>query len=58
MLRFDFPGYGGQNLQAISWDDWFRTFDERELVFLFQEHQRAGNERNVFHLDSPDRGHD
>jgi hypothetical protein len=58
VLRFDFPGYGGQSLHAISWDDWFRTFDERDLVFLFQEHQKAGNDSNFFHLDSPDREHD
>lgn len=58
VLRFDFPGYGGESLRAISWDDWFRTFDERDLVFLFQEHQQAGNQSNFFHLDSPDREHD
>lgn len=58
VLRFNFPGYGGQSLQAISWDDWFKTFDERDLVFLFQEHQRAGNQSNFFHMDSPEREHD
>lgn len=58
VLRFDFPGYGGENLRAISWDDWFRTFDERDLVFLFQGHQRAGNQSNFFHLDGPDRERD
>lgn len=58
VLRFDFPGYGGESLRAISWDARFRTFDERDLVFLFQEHQQAGNQSNFFHLDSPDREHD
>lgn len=58
VLRFNFPGYGGESLQPLSWDDWFKTFDDRELVFLFQEHQKAGNESNFFHLDSPQREHD
>lgn len=58
VLRFDFPGYGGQDLQHISWDDWFKTFDERHLVFIYQEHKRDGSESNFFHMDSPDREHD
>lgn len=55
VLRFNFPGYGGQNLQQIAWDAWFKPFDARDLVFVFQEHQKAGNQSNFFHLDSPDR---
>jgi hypothetical protein len=51
VLRFNFPGYGGDRLEAISWDQFFKTFDERELIFLFQEHMKAGNQSNFFHLD-------
>lgn len=58
VLRFNFPGYGGDSLQEITWDEWFKPFDERQLVFLFQEHQKSGNQSNFFHLDSPDREHD
>ncbi|HEX6793487.1 MAG TPA: hemerythrin domain-containing protein [Casimicrobiaceae bacterium] len=54
VLRFDFPGYD-RELQAISWDAWLRTFDERDLVFLYQEHMKAGNQSNFFRLDSPHR---
>jgi hemerythrin superfamily protein len=54
VLRFDFPGYE-RELQAVSWDAWLRTFDERELVFLYQEHMKAGNQSNFFRLDSPHR---
>jgi hypothetical protein len=25
VLTFDFPGYGGERLRHISWDEWFRT---------------------------------
>ncbi len=55
VLRFNFPGYGGQSLRQISWDAWFKPFDARDLVFVFQQHQKAGNQSNFFHLDSPDR---
>ena len=55
VLTFDFPGYGGERLQHVSWDEWFRTFDERGLVFVFQEHLKAGRQSNHFILDSPER---
>jgi hypothetical protein len=55
VLTFDFPGYGGERLRHISWDQWFRTFDERTLVFLFQEHLKNGRPSNHFNLDSPER---
>ena len=54
VLRFDFPGYD-RELQVISWDAWLRTFAERDLVFLYQEHMKAGNRSNFFRLDSPHR---
>lgn len=54
VLRFDFPGYD-RDLQAISWDAWLRTFEDRDLVFLYQEHMKAGNQSNFFRLDSPHR---
>ncbi len=55
VLRFVSHGYGGDKLQSISWDDWFKTFDERNLMFVFQEHQKAGNLSNFFRLDNPER---
>ena len=58
VLRFNFPGYGGQSLQPIGWDEWFRSFDERDLVFVYQEHQSSGNMSNFFQLDSPHREHE
>jgi hemerythrin superfamily protein len=54
VLRFDFPGYD-RELQAISWDAWLRSFEDRDLVFLYQEHMKAGNQSNFFRLDSPHR---
>lgn len=58
VLRFDFPGYGGRTLEHVRWEEWFRTFDERNLVFVFQEHMRAGNMSNFFKMDSPFREHE
>lgn len=36
LLRVDF-GEPDSNLQEIPWDEFFRTFDERNLEFLYQE---------------------
>ncbi len=38
MIRLDFPGYSGaDSLEAISWDDWFEKFDERNLALIVQD---------------------
>ncbi len=54
-LRLNFAGYGGRDLEEIDWEHWFATFDERELVFVFQEHKSDGAQSNFFQLDNPDR---
>lgn len=58
VLRFNFPNYGGQDLKEISWEDWFRTFDERQLTFIYQEHLKNGRLSNFFKMDSPFREHE
>jgi len=55
VLRFDFPGYGGGDLREISWDEWFTTFEERELNFIYQEHRKDGSPSNFFRLEGPER---
>ncbi len=38
LLRIDYPGFGGdERLEEMEWEDFFDTFDEQGLVFLFQE---------------------
>ena len=54
-LRLDFPDYTGERLKHISWDDWFRIFNDRGLVFIFQERLRNGRPSNFFKLDNPRR---
>jgi hypothetical protein len=56
VLRLNFPGFDeGGNLREITWDEWFRPFDERQLVFLYQEHRANGEPSNFFRLDNPER---
>jgi len=55
VLRIIFSDEGNDRLQDISWDDWFRSFDERQLVFLFQETKSDGQQSNFFRLDNPER---
>jgi len=55
VLRLDFPGYGGDDLKHVSWDEWFETFDDRGLRFVYQEHKKDGSESNFFRLTNPDR---
>ncbi|MGH9158506.1 MAG: lipocalin/fatty-acid binding family protein [Vicinamibacteraceae bacterium] len=48
LLRIDFPGYGGEeSLGGISWDEFFRKFNEKGLAFVYQE-QTTGGEKSVF----------
>jgi len=51
ILRLNFPGYGGQNLEEIGWDEWFDKFDGNNLVFLYQEHKADGSMSNFFRLN-------
>ena len=55
VLRFDFPGYGGESLEHVSWDDWFKTFDQRDLEFLYQDQKKDGKQSNFFRLLNPNR---
>ncbi len=55
VLRITFAEEGRGRLQEASWDDWFKTFEERQLVFLYQQRKKDGTQSNVFRLDSPER---
>lgn len=49
ILRIDFPGYTGEDtLEEISWDDFFEKFDEKELVFLYQDETEGGETSRFF----------
>ncbi len=51
MLRIDFVGDGegkDPSLEPISWDEFFRTFDEKHLNFLYQDKTAKGEESRFF----------
>lgn len=48
LLRINFPGYAEDNLQDISWEQFFKIFDENNLDFLYQEETKDGGESRFF----------
>ena len=45
VLRIDFPGATRQeSLEQISWDEWFRKFEENGLAFVYQERKASGED--------------
>src|SRR3954471_20873053 len=53
VLRFDFSG-DSENLRHVRWDEWFGTFDARELDCLYREQRKDGLQSTFFRLESPD----
>lgn len=46
-IRLDFPDVvGGDSLEAIGWDEWFRQFDAHHLALLIQEETPDGQRNN------------
>jgi hypothetical protein len=55
VLRIDFPGGAGEDqLEHISWDEWFKKFDDNDLAFLYQEQKASGEDSTFFKLVSRD----
>lgn len=51
MLRIDFPGYSGkERLDRISWEDFFKKFDEKKLAFLYQDKTKDGSQSRFWKL--------
>jgi hypothetical protein len=45
VLRIDYPGRGDdESLQEISWEEFFRKFEDANLAFLYQEQTAKGEE--------------
>lgn len=43
ILRIDFPPAGTKpNLRHISWEEFFKTFEDKNLAFLYQDKTREG----------------
>ena len=55
VLRIDFPGYSGEDtLEEITWDEFFRKFDEKNLAFLYQDTTASGGESRFYKFVSRD----
>ena len=55
LLRIDFPGYSGEDrLEEISWEDFFKDFDDNSLAFLYQDETSGGEESRFNKLISRD----
>ncbi|HET8595097.1 MAG TPA: hypothetical protein VFM07_07615 [Intrasporangium sp.] len=54
VLRLDF-GAKDEKLREVSWDEWFATFDDRKLNFIYQEETSDGEQSNFFRLENPQR---
>jgi hypothetical protein len=51
ILRIDFPGGAGEDqLEHISWDEWFAKFEENQLAVLYQEQKASGEDSTFFKL--------
>lgn len=47
ILRIDF-GEPEEGLEEISWDEFFETFEDRKLAFLYQEETKDGSVSRFF----------
>ncbi|HEV8369512.1 MAG TPA: DUF3175 domain-containing protein [Pyrinomonadaceae bacterium] len=55
VLLVDYPGYSGtQTLEAISWDEFFKGFEENELAFLYEDEKKAGSQSRFSKLINRD----
>lgn len=53
MIRIEFPGAPNSNdakLQKITWDDFFKKFDERNLALLYQGRTSRGQRSNFYKI--------
>ncbi|MCU1223459.1 MAG: hypothetical protein JWQ42_1552 [Edaphobacter sp.] len=49
ILRFEFPkapNRNDENLQELSWDDFFKKFDENDLELVYQDKTATGKPSN------------
>jgi hypothetical protein len=49
IIRLEFPGAPGardEKLEPISWEDWFRKFDESGLALVYEETTARGEKSN------------
>ncbi len=50
ILRIQFSEESGDNLEQISWDEFFDKFEASELAFLYQDRTKDGSPSRFFKL--------
>ena len=57
ILRIDFPDADDrkENLEEISWEEFFKVFDKHGLEFLYQEHTANGKRSRFFKFVYPEK---
>ena len=43
VLLIDYPSYS-PTLETISWDEFFKGFEENDLAFLYEDEQKPGTQ--------------
>lgn len=44
LLRIDFPNNKSEELKEVSWDEFFKIFDDNNIEFLYQEETSDGEQ--------------
>ncbi|MEL6605876.1 MAG: hypothetical protein AAFP20_21910 [Cyanobacteria bacterium J06614_10] len=52
LIRIEFPKGDSDDLEKISWDDFFEKFEESKLAFLYQEETSDGEKSRFCKLVS------
>ena len=61
LLRIDYPGFSGEDrLEEITWETFFKAFEENNLAFLYQDETKDGKQSRFSKLvdrDKAEEGH-
>jgi len=56
VLRIDYPGFSGEDrLEEITWETFFKAFEENNLAFLYQDKTKDGKQSRFSKLVDRDK---
>jgi len=56
VLRIDYPGFSGEDrLEEITWETFFKAFEENNLAFLYQDETKDGKQSRFSKLVDRDK---
>jgi hypothetical protein len=59
VLRIDYPGFSGEDrLEEITWETFFKAFEENSLAFLYQDETKDGKQSRFSKLVDRDKAED